>query len=422
MNGHKIQVLVVGHAYVLSGEFQKKLDALAETGSIEVGLVAPKEWKSDQWGRTFRLEHQSKEAKFYEVPTVLNGIQGAYLMEPLSLLRVIRDFQPDIIQVEQEVFSLVSFELAALQVIHRRPLIFFGWENIDRPRRLGWLRKITRTVVLKSASAITCGNSDNQSLIRKWGYAGPTWVMPEFGVDVQTFSAGLRSEGNREFTFAFVGALTHQKGIDILLDALRELKQRGLGFKLVVCGVGPCEADLRLKAIQCGLADQVIWRGLVPPSRIATELAVADALVLPSRTLPELKEQFGLVPVVGSNSGGIPDVIGREDLLFPEGDVAALAHILECLMKNEDWRRSVSEYGIARVQQHYTHECIARDLLCVYKEVLAIRNLPCAGTSIEREDPTLRSSVRSGTVAPVLDSDHVSAIATKTPGGSHGTA
>jgi len=380
VNDPKIRVLVVGHAYVVSGAFQKKLVALAETGKVEIGLLVPKSWKSRQWGRTFHFERLSNSVRVYEVPAALKGCEGAYLLEPISVLRAIASFKPHVIQIEQEVFALSSFELALLRLIHRRDLIFFGWENIDRPRRLGLLRRTTRYVVLNSAAAVTCGNRDNQTLIRKWGYKGPTWVIPQFGVDTHSFSPECRRKA-LEFTFAFAGALTHQKGVDVLLKALMALRKEGHGFKLVICGVGPLEKDLMRIVDQSGLSNLVSWRGMVAPSEMPETLAGVDVLVLPSRTMPLLKEQFGLVlveamamgiPVVGSDSGGIPDVIGRSDLVFREEDVSSLAHILERLMKEEAFRQEASQYGIKRVERYYTNERIADQLLEIYRRALHV--------------------------------------------------
>jgi glycosyltransferase involved in cell wall biosynthesis len=86
-----------------------------------------------------------------------------------------------------------------------------------------------------------------------------------------------------------------------------------------------------------------------------------DALVLPSRTTSVWKEQFGRViveamacqtPVIGSDSGAIPEVIGDAGLIFPEGDAHALGNCLRRLIESPDLRRELGERGHARVKQH----------------------------------------------------------------------
>jgi glycosyltransferase involved in cell wall biosynthesis len=104
-----------------------------------------------------------------------------------------------------------------------------------------------------------------------------------------------------------------------------------------------------------------------------------DVLVLPSRSTAGWKEQFGHVlieamamgiPVVGSDSGEIPNVIGRGDLVFGEGDAIALARILRRLVEDEEWREEVREYGLDRVERLYTHDRIAERLVVLWRKVL----------------------------------------------------
>jgi glycosyltransferase involved in cell wall biosynthesis len=103
-----------------------------------------------------------------------------------------------------------------------------------------------------------------------------------------------------------------------------------------------------------------------------------DALVLPSRRAAAWKEQFGHVlieamamgiPAVGSDSGAIPEVIGRPALVFAEDDARGLERILERLARDKDWRRAAAAYGEARVRAHYTHDRIAERLVTLWDDV-----------------------------------------------------
>ena len=59
----------------------------------------------------------------------------------------------------------------------------------------------------------------------------------------------------------------------------------------------------------------------------------------------------------------------REDLIFDEGDAAALAAVLERLIGDGEWRRQAAAYGIARVRERYTHERIAEQLVALWEEI-----------------------------------------------------
>jgi glycosyltransferase involved in cell wall biosynthesis len=136
---------------------------------------------------------------------------------------------------------------------------------------------------------------------------------------------------------------------------------------------------LRQIAEQQQVTDRVIWRDSIPHHEVPEVLSQFDVLVLPSRTSSTWKEQFGHVlieamamgiPAVGSDSGEIPNVIHRADLVFPEGDAIALAVILQQMVNEPGWREEVARYGFERVQQHYTHDRIAARLIDLWRSLL----------------------------------------------------
>ncbi len=105
-----------------------------------------------------------------------------------------------------------------------------------------------------------------------------------------------------------------------------------------------------------------------------------DAFVLPSLTRPNWKEQFGRVlveamacgvPVIGSDSGAIPDVIGDAGLIFPEGDAGALAAHLRTVQTDPTLRAHLREKGRARTLAHFTHKQVAAATVEVYQEMVS---------------------------------------------------
>jgi len=109
-----------------------------------------------------------------------------------------------------------------------------------------------------------------------------------------------------------------------------------------------------------------------------------DTLVLPSETTYQFKtlsaagwkEQFGhvlieamacKVPVIGSDSGEIPNVIKTDGLVFPEGDAAALAERLALLMAQPEQQQTLAELGYRRAMSEYTNRALAERLLAFYQ-------------------------------------------------------
>jgi glycosyltransferase involved in cell wall biosynthesis len=77
------------------------------------------------------------------------------------------------------------------------------------------------------------------------------------------------------------------------------------------------------------------------------------------------------VPVIGSQSGAIPEVIGAAGLTFPEGSVEALRQSLQRLLDDATLRSALSQAGRKRVLQHFTQQAIAAQTVAVYRRLMA---------------------------------------------------
>jgi len=137
--------------------------------------------------------------------------------------------------------------------------------------------------------------------------------------------------GDRRHGVVFVGRLTTQKRVGVLLDALAILTGRGQRLDLTVVGDGPERSVLETRAMRPDLHGLVRFAGQVPPERVHDYFTTARLLVLPS-----VDEGLGLVlaealvagvPVVGARSGGIPDLLTDPDAgaLFAPDDPVSLA-------------------------------------------------------------------------------------------------
>lgn len=173
-----------------------------------------------------------------------------------------------------------------------------------------------------------------------------------------------------------IGSLSQPyKGFDILLDALAVCRQNGIQPRLVILGDGVYRSELEGRAARLDLAEAVLFAGQVPPGRaVRDELDRADLFVMPSRTegLPRamLEAMARGLPCIGSDVGGIPELLHRDDLV-PAGDAEALARSI-LSVSNDPWRmarmsarnlRKAGEYrgevlaGRRRAHYRYLREC-----------------------------------------------------------------
>jgi len=147
----------------------------------------------------------------------------------------------------------------------------------------------------------------------------------------------------------------------------------------IFVGDGPMKSVLEEEAARLGVSDRVIIRPGVPTYEAPQVLAAFDVHVLPSRTFPNWKEQFGRTlaeamacetPVIGSDSGEIPHVIGDAGLVFPEGNAQELSTRVRQLLDDPQLYATLSTAGRQRVLANYTQERIARQTFEVYQSLL----------------------------------------------------
>ena len=370
-----LRVLFVSHTYIV-GVNQGKLDAVAAAGA-EVGLLVPKQWNASQWNKYHELEQPYSQINYYPTQMYFTGRAGACFYSPLGVLKAIIDFRPDIIQVEHEVFSLAALELSFCARVFNKPVVFFGWENMER--QLSTFRQWIRKYVFDTAKLIIAGNCEGAELVKKWGYQKPVEVMPQMGVDTEFFTPAENKQVNSEFCIGFVGRLSYHKGIDTLIAAAKILREQDRNFRIILCGSGPDEAKLREEAQKLAVDELVTWLGGVSHEEVPREMQKLDVIVLPSRSVETRKEQFGhviieamacKVPVIGSDSGEIPHVIGDAGLIFPEGNVEELANCLQQLIDNPDLTENIAQMGYTKAMAQYTNTALAKQQLEFYQELV----------------------------------------------------
>jgi len=176
--------------------------------------------------------------------------------------------------------------------------------------------------------------------------------------------------------WAVAGRLEEQKGHAVLLDALADVRRRGLDFTLAVAGDGALRPQLEERAAQLGLGERVRFLGALDD--VGPLLAAADAVLLPSLweglPLVLLEAMVRSRPVIASAVGGVPEVIedGVSGVLVPPGDPAALADELERFHRKTERAVRLGRAGGERVRRDYLWSAVAEGFEAVYDEVLGL--------------------------------------------------
>ncbi len=228
--------------------------------------------------------------------------------------------------------------------------------------------------VLRLAHGAQAANREAAMLLARRNFRG---VVHIFGTGVDLGPERPRRDNSDRFVVGYIGRLAPEKGIDLSLLALRDLPA---SVSLRIVGGGAARDELEALSSELGVRQRVQFTGGVAPETLPSELAQMDVVVLPSRTTPHWKEQFERVlieamaagvPVVGSDSGAIPEVIGDAGLIFPEGNTTALSKTLAQLMSDPRLQQELTHAGRSRVRSLYTHERVAEATLALYRQALA---------------------------------------------------
>ncbi len=289
----------------------------------------------------------------------------------------LRRFRPDIVHVEEEPDSLAALQvcLARRTCAPEARLVFHTWQNVARKR--GPAVRAILKATLGAATAVLCATPEAERVVRQHGFRGPTCTILPQGVDPVRFAPPAAPPPPRQLAVGYVGRLVPEKGCDTLVDAVAAL---GPTCSLTVVGEGPERPALERRASKEGAADRVGFVGPVDHASLPGHLSGFDVLVLPSRTTPVWKEQFGrvlaeamacAVPVVGSDSGAIPWVIGDAGLVFPEGDAGALAERLRMLRDDPALRLELGRRGRARAVAEFAEDRLAERTAAFYRDLVS---------------------------------------------------
>jgi glycosyltransferase involved in cell wall biosynthesis len=193
--------------------------------------------------------------------------------------------------------------------------------------------------------------------------------IPNF-VDL-TLYAGLPEKDY----FCYVGRLSHEKGLDILIRAVAKLS----AGRLLLVGDGPEADGLKALARELG-TNRVEFAGYRSGDELKRILAESQFVVLPSRWYENLPfavmEAFASSKaVVASRIGGIPEMVedGVNGLLFPMGDVGALAACLERMLLGRGAREEMGRRGREKAMRLYEREAHYAQIESIYREVIAAK-------------------------------------------------
>jgi glycosyltransferase involved in cell wall biosynthesis len=264
--------------------------------------------------------------------------------------------------------NLLGLPLAWLALVPVRVGTHHGYIE-GSSTRLAWLHGLLTNSWLCSAMVAVSEQVRAYAVTRE-GAGQSKLVVIENGIDPlqvnklsQTDRNALRTEmgvPSGTVLLLTVGRLTVQKGHAVLLDAIVQLKEKGLQPVFAFAGDGPLRVELEEKAQQLRISSQIRFLGV--RDDINELLLSADIFVQPSLweglSLALLEALLAGIPVVATQVEGVVDVVedGHSALLVPPRDAGLLAAAIELLVNDETLRRHLGFAGLQRAQARYSME------------------------------------------------------------------
>lgn len=364
---------------------EEQVRHLARTCNVKV--IAPTPWFPPvrlfkRW-HEYRLRpvHEHRKGieilrpRFMSIPGDIFATAGfSYFFSILPvMLNIAKTFDFDIIHAH--VTYPDGFAAVLVGKLLKRPVIVTEHTgNFRRVIRKTLGRRALSLHALKNAHLVISVSKNQRRELLQEGLSADKVILIPNGIDLKTFRPMKQETTVKGYrTILFVGHLIENKGVHFLLEALRQLQDRGRNdLQLFLAGDGAWKEYLMEKAQELGLDSKVHFLGVLDKAGVAQWMRKCDLLVLPS-----LRESFGIVlieamacgkPVVATRCGG-PEEIVTDDagILVAPGDTEALSEGIEHVLQNPG--RYKSEAIAEHVRLKYDIDRVAERIVEQHQKV-----------------------------------------------------
>lgn len=329
------------------------------------------------------LTHES--AGLSTVPAFATVIPKDLAVEEKSTLlkRKIQEIKPDFIWAHEEPSDFFVNQILGWFRNDRQPRIIVYlaeniWPNAGGGYRERWAKFRRGRLWSRYDGVLACATKSAEA-IRNYGMPASVpisiaWApnLPRKRQRENADSFPLPRKQPGDFFVGFAGRITAAKGWHVLLAALTQLPEN---FRCLIAGGGEEEAELRQGCEAPGIRSRVDCLGVLDSSGMSSFYSALDVFVLPSLTTARWTEQFGFVlaeamacgvPVIGSNSGAIPEVIGDCGIIVRENDSKELAQAIRAMANDESLRAGCVKCGRDRFEHEFSIQAYAEKIATLF--------------------------------------------------------
>lgn len=382
----RIRVLAIGHSYVVA-ENRALIREVARDPQLEITVAAPTAFRSGLGPIELQPEPAGSRLELKALGARLTQWTQIFAYDRRSLEMLIEKGAFDVVHAWEEPYIYAGYQIVRALSRSNAAFCFRTAQNIDKRYPFPFSR-FERAARERAQGWIAGGNLVFEAMVRR-GYSKERGRLITLAVDLEAFKplaqdrkqTVARELGLLPPIVAYVGRLTRAKGIDLMMRAM-DAVGGATPWSLLVMGAGPMEAELRNWAAARGRSDRVQVR-LVPHRDVPAYLGAADVLLAPSQSGPRWREQFGRmvieafacgVPVLGSDSGEIPFVVGDAGRVLSENDVDSWAKAIAEVLGSAELRAVMARRGLERVQD-YSVAAVAQQYSAYYRQLADRRRM-----------------------------------------------
>ena len=307
-----------------------------------------------------------------------------------KLIQEIIDWKPDVVHSQCEFFSYQFASrisrITGAPIVHTYHTLYeqYMTSYLIPSKRLGdYLVKMLSRRRLKRVSTLVAPTQKVENTLQSSGMDTPISVVPS-GISLQQHFQRLpeaerhrrRLElgiGEEDLVLINLGRLGGEKNLGELLELFAEARKKNDGLKFLIVGDGPAKNDLEKQAQQLGVADYVIFTGMVPPDQVQNYYQLGDIFVSASTSetqgLTYIEAAANGLPLLCRQDDCLADVLEEGENGYEYTSAEEFLDAIDTMMDDESWRAAAARRS-EEIAASFDKKAFGEAIENVYESVL----------------------------------------------------
>lgn len=395
-------LVIISHAYVYA-PYRAKIEALAKYKDLNITLITPEFGLEGGGQKVYSTPYEGKAYKHITLSGFFTGKLNFFILK--NLKKTLQNLNPDIIMLEEEYWTQIAAQVSYIKqkFLPQTKLILLSQENIChiwekeanspyQKLRYASFNLLEKFIIPKLDGFVfqfpeVWQDFDQRMLSLK--FKGLKGTFPQLGVDYERFADTIEASKldkirnslhikAEDFVYGYIGRLTPEKGIEDMIYAFAGWHKPNT--RALIIGNGSEDYISHLNALidKLNLNHIISIQPAIKFDEIPAYFQLLDISILLSHTTPIWKEQFGRVlvesmaagtPVIGSDSGAIPLVVGETGYIVAEKDILSIRESLNDAYTNKEKYIKLSKLAKARSKKEFSYKSIAKKTYDFIQEI-----------------------------------------------------